>query len=88
MDKSRYDRIMNVLFIVMVGLTFFNLYENIIWLSWILTAILLVFTAFHIRDYKKEIPKRKIIFVLTLIVSINFLLANAVIVLAEYVYPY
>ena len=88
MDKNRYDWIKNLLFIVMVGLTFFNLYENIIWLSCILTAMLFVFIAFHIRDYKKEIPKRKKVFVLTLLVSINFLLANAVIVIAEYVYPY
>jgi uncharacterized membrane protein YjjP (DUF1212 family) len=88
MNKNSYDKIMNVLFIGLVGLTFLNLYKNMIWLSYVLTAAFLLFTALHIRDYRTNKPTSKKIFVLALVVLINFLLANAVIVLAEYVYPY
>jgi hypothetical protein len=88
MDKKRYDRILNLLFILLVVFTFFNLYYDIIWLSYVLAVSLLVFVALHIRDFKFEKPKSKKVFVLTLIISINFLLANAVIVISEFVYPY
>jgi heme O synthase-like polyprenyltransferase len=88
MDKTRYNRIVNALFIVIVGLTFFNLYNNIIWLSCVLAAIFLIFVALHIRDYKNEKPKVRKIFIVTLIILLNFLLANAVIIIAEFVYPY
>ena len=88
MDKIKYDRILNLLFILLAAFTFINLYCDIIWLSYVLTGIFLVFIAFHIRDFKLEKPKSKKIFILTLIISINFLLANAVIVVSEFVYPY
>ena len=43
MDKSMNDRILNAVFIVMVGLTFFSLFKNMIWLSCILTVMFLFF---------------------------------------------
>lgn len=88
MGKSRYDAIVNALFIVMVGLTFLSLFRVVVWLSFVLSALCLVLIALHARDYNKENPKRKKIFILTLIILINFLLANAVVVISNYIYPY
>lgn len=85
MEKSRYNRVMNAFFIAIVGLTLFNLFQNMIWLSYVLAAAFLLFTALHIRDYNREKPKTKKAFVLTIIVLVNFLLANVVIVIGEYV---
>jgi hypothetical protein len=79
---------MNTAFIVLAVLTFFNLYKDIIWLSCVLAVMFLLLAAVHVRDYRKENPKNRKVFILTLIISVNFLLANAVIVISEYVYPY
>lgn len=88
MKKNRFDHMINILFVVLVTLTFFNLYKNIIWLSGVLAVLFLVYLILHIRLYRAEKPKSIKIFVLTLIIMLNFLLANAVIVLADFVYPY
>lgn len=88
MDKIKCDKITNALFIIAVGLTFFNLYNNIVWLSCFLTAIFFALVLVHIRDYKKENPKSKKKFIFMLIILINFLLANSIIIISEFVYPY
>lgn len=88
MDKTRYDRIVNALFVVLVGLTFLSLFRVLIWLSCILATLFILLIALHIRDYMKKNPKRKKIFILTIIVLTNFLLANAVIFISNFVYPY
>lgn len=88
MVKSRYDKIINALFIVMIALTFFNLYQVVIGLSWVLSALFLILIALHVKDYKLENPKRKKIYVLTWIILMSFFLANVVIVVSEFVYPY
>ncbi|MDR3552308.1 MAG: hypothetical protein P4L75_04210 [Clostridia bacterium] len=88
MEKSGYGKAVDALFIVMAGLTFLSLRNNMVWLSYVLSALFLLFIALHARDYRRELPKNKKVFVLTLIILINFLLANAVVVVANYVYPY
>lgn len=88
MEKNRYDTVLNVLFIGMVVLTLFNLYENILWLSIILAVLFLAYIGFHIRYNREEDTKSKKAFVLTLLILINFLLANAVIIIAEFVSLY
>lgn len=86
--KSRYDKILNALFIILVALTFFNLYKVIIWLSVILAALFLLVLVLHIRDYLREKPEKRKAFILSVLVLANFFLANAVIVISNYVYPY
>lgn len=88
MNKNRYDRVINLLFAAVAALTFFSLYQDIIWLSGVLAAVLCAIVALHIRDYIKERPRVKKIFVLSLVIYLNFLLANVIIVLARFVYPY
>jgi hypothetical protein len=88
MEKNRYDTVLNVLFIGMAVLTLFNLYENILWLSVLLSVLFLAYIGFHIRYNREENTKSKRTFVLTLLILINFLLANTVIVIAEFVSLY
>lgn len=88
MGKNRFDHMVNIFFVALAALTFFNLYKNIIWLSGVLAVLFLAYLILHIRLYRAEKLKSKKIFVLTLIIMLNFLLANAVIVIADFVYPY
>jgi O-antigen/teichoic acid export membrane protein len=88
MEKSRYRTWLYILFAVMVGVTLFNLYGNIIWLSAILAASFLVLLALHIKYNRTKPAQSKKTFVLAFLILINFLLANAVVVIAEFVYPY
>lgn len=88
MGKTLYDRIVNGSFIIMAGLTFLCLYKVLTWLSCLLAVLFAVLVILHIRDYGRENPKRKNIFVITLFTLINFLLANAVVFISNFVYPY
>lgn len=87
-ENMEKNRLIYTLFAIMVGLTFCNLYENIIWLSGVLTAVFLAALILHIKYKFTGNSKSKKVFVLTLLILINFLLANAVVVAAEFVYPY
>lgn len=88
MPKNRVDAIMNGLFVVMVCLTFISLFRVLPWLSGVLSLMFIFLIVLHIKDYKAEKPEGKKAFVLTILTLINFFLANAVVVLSEFIYPY
>ena len=82
------EKIQRIIFIIITGLTLFNLYKDIIWLSAVLAAAFIVMIVVYINKYKKAENKSKKTFVQSLIILIVLCLTNAVVVIANYVYPY
>lgn len=88
MEKSMYDKIINVLFIIAIGLTFLSLFRVIFWLSILLCIVFIALIIINVKDYETERSKNKRSFILYSIILINFFLSNAVVLISHFIYPY